>query len=237
MAATLQWRSLAWKWSAAGTLVLLTLVAGVSDRVDLPVLAALGAAALLLGVLMQVFASRLDTRLLPWVMVLGTLTISVALVSCNTAQTPYILLYPWASAEAWYLLERRAAVAVIALGVIVSAPAIAIAGAGEANTLSWWLMVAGTLVVVGVLAAMLRLRSDGLIERLERAGSHDELTGLLNRRGYQQRLAAELSRVQRVGEPLSLVLGDIDSFKSLNDDFGHQRGDEALREFARVCRE
>ncbi len=236
MAATLQWRSLAWKWSAAGTLVLVTLAAGVSDRVDLPVLAALGAAALVFGVLMLVFASRLDTRLLPWMMVLGTVTVSAGIVFCHTAQTPYILLYAWTSAEAWYLLERRAAVAVTALGVVASAPALAIAGAGEADTLSWWLMVAGTLVVVGVLAAMLRLRSDSLIERLERAATHDELTGLLNRRGYHQRLAAELARVRRDGEPLSIVLGDIDCFKSLNDDFGHQCGDEALSEYARVCR-
>ncbi len=237
MAATLQWRSLACKWSAAGTLVLVTLAAGVSERVDVPVLAALAAAALVLGILMLVLASRLDTRLLPWMMVLGTVTISGVIVFCHTAQTPYVLLYAWTSAEAWYLLERRAAVAVTLLGVIASAPALAIAGAGEADTLTWWLMVAGTLVVVGVLAAMLRLRSDSLIERLEQAATHDELTGLLNRRGYHQRLAAELSRVRREGVPLSLVLGDIDCFKSLNDDFGHQRGDEALRDFARVCRE
>lgn len=241
MAATLQWRSLAWKWSAAGVLVLVTLAMGVGagetdESYNRPMIAALGAGALLMGLLMLAFASRLDTRGLPWVMVVGTLTVSGGIVFCNTAQTPYLLLYAWASAEAWYLLERRAAVALTVLTVAVSGPALAIAGAGEPDTFGWWLMVAGTLVVVGVLAAMLRLRSDGLIERLERAATHDELTGLLNRRGYHQRLAAELARVQRAGEPLSLVLGDIDSFKSINDEFGHRCGDEALAAFARVCR-
>ena len=241
MAATVRWRSLALKWSAAGALVLLTLALGAGTGVEegfkRPAVAALGVTALALGLTMHAFASRLPTRWLPWVMVLGTLAVSAGIVFCQTAHTPYILLYAWTSAEAWYLLERRAAVALTVLGLVVSGPAIAVAGAGEPDVLSWWLMVAGTLVVIGVLAAMLRLRSDHLIERLERAATHDELTGLLNRRGYHQRLAAELARVRRAGEPLSIVLGDIDSFKSLNDDFGHQRGDEALSEFARVCRE
>ena len=237
MAATVQWRSLACKWSAAGVLVLMTLASGFGEGIDRRVLTALGVSALALGILMLVFASRLNTRLLPWAMVLGTVTVSVGVVFCHTAHTPFLLLYAWTSAEAWYLLERRAAVALTLFGVVVSGPAVALAGAGEADTLSWWLMVAGTLIVVGVLAAMLRLRSDGLIERLERAATHDELTGLLNRRGYHQRLAAELSRTERDGRPLSIVLGDIDCFKSLNDDYGHQCGDEALSQFARVCRE
>ena len=237
MAATLQWRSLAWKWSAAGALVVLTLAAGVSEGVDREMVGALGVAGFAFGILLLVFASRLDPRLLPWVMVLGTFTVSGGLILCHTAHTPFLLLYAWTSAEAWYLLERRAAVVLTGLGVVVSGPAIAIAGAGEPDNFGWWLMVAGTLIVVGMLAAMLRLRSDGLIERLEQAATHDELTGLLNRRGYRQRLAAELARMQRDGQPLSIVLGDIDSFKSLNDRFGHQRGDEALSEFARICRE
>ena len=237
MAATVQWRSLGSKWTAAGALVLVTLALGVGEGIDRPVLTALAAGALALGLLMLALASRLDTRLLFWVMVLGTITVSAGLVFCHTAESPYVLLYAWTSAEAWYLLERRAAVVVTSLGVVASAPAIALAGAGEPDVLSWWLMVAGTLIVLGLLAAMLRLRSDGLIERLEQAATHDELTGLLNRRGYQQRLAAELARMHRDGSPLSIVLGDIDSFKSLNDEFGHQRGDEALSAFARVCRE
>ena len=237
MAATLQWRSLGWKWSAAGALVLSTLAAGVGDGFNRPVIAGLGATALVVGVILLAFAARLDTRLLPWVMVVGTVTVSAGLIFSHTAHTPYVLLYAWTSAEAWYLLERRAAVALTLLGVVLSAPAIAIAGAGEPDTLSWWLMVAGTLVVVGMLAAMLRMRSDKLIERLERAATHDELTGVLNRRGYQQRLAAELARTRRSSEPLSIILGDIDCFKSLNDVFGHRRGDEALSDFARICRE
>ncbi len=236
-AATMQWRSLGWKWVAAGGVVLATLAVGVEARVDEQVIAALGFAALCLGVSLLALAPRLNPRFLFPAMVLGIVAISGGIVFCHTARTPYLLLYSWISAEAWYLLDRRGAVLLTALAIVMSGPAIAVAGAGDADALSWWLMVAMTLVVVSGLAAMLRLRSDSLIERLERAATHDELTGLLNRRGYQQRLAAELARSDRDGTPLSLILGDIDCFKSLNDRFGHRCGDEALSRFAAVCRD
>jgi diguanylate cyclase (GGDEF)-like protein len=238
MAATLQWRSLGCKWLAAGALTLATLAAGVGDGYDRVPIVALGGGALLLGALMVVMAARLKTKMMPWVMVVGTFAVSAGIiVLCHTAHTPFILLYAWSSAEAWYLLERRAAVALTILAVVVSGPTMALAGAGEPDGLGWWLMVAGTLVVVSLMAATLRLRSDLLIERLEQAATHDQLTGLLNRRGYEQRLAAELARTERLDEPLSIVLGDIDCFKSLNDQFGHQQGDAALVDFARVCLE
>lgn len=236
-AAVMQWRSLGWKWVAAGGLTLATLAAGVQERFDERLIAAMGVSGLILGGVLLLLAPRLNPRFLLPVMVLGIVAVSAGLVLCHTTHTPYVLLYAWISAEAWYLLDRRGAMLLTALAVIASGPAIAIAGAGDGDALSWWLMVVGTLVVVSGLAALLRLRSDDLIERLERAATHDELTGLLNRRGYQQRLAAELARAARDGTPLSLVLGDIDSFKSLNDRFGHRCGDEALSRFAAVCRE
>ena len=231
----MQWRSLGWKWVAAGGLVLGTLAAGVGENFNEQIVAALGASGLVLGVLLLVLAPRLDPRFLLPVMVAGITATSIGIVFCHTAHTPYILFYAWVSAEAWYLLDRRGAIFLTGLAVIASGPTIAIAGAGDGDAFSWWMMVAGTLVVVSGLAALLRQRSDDLIERLERAATHDELTGLLNRRGYQQRLAAELARADRDGTPVSLILGDIDSFKSLNDRFGHRCGDEALSRFAAVC--
>lgn len=236
-AATMQWRSLGWKWVAAGGVVLGTLAAGVEERFNESVITVMGLAGLVFGVLLLLLAPRLHPRFLLPVMVVGIGAVSVGIVFCNTTHTPYVLLYAWVSAEAWYLLDRRGAVLLTALAVVLSGPAIAVAGAEDGDALSWWLMVVGTLVVVSGLAALLRLRSDSLIERLERAATHDELTGLLNRRGYQQRLAAELARAAREKAPLSLILGDIDSFKSLNDRFGHRCGDEALSSFAAVCRD
>ena len=63
----------------------------------------------------------------------------------------------------------------------------------------------------------------------------DGLTGIANRRCFDQRLAADWARLAREGRPLALLLVDADSFKPLNDACGHLYGDECLRELARIC--
>ncbi len=62
----------------------------------------------------------------------------------------------------------------------------------------------------------------------------DDLTGLYNRRHLQEILPMEIKRAQRFREPLSLLMLDIDFFKTYNDRYGHLAGDERLREFARL---
>lgn len=62
----------------------------------------------------------------------------------------------------------------------------------------------------------------------------DALTGIPNRRAYDQKLTEEVSRAKRTGAPLSLLLVDIDNFKQYNDNFGHPAGDSALQSVARV---
>jgi two-component system, cell cycle response regulator len=82
--------------------------------------------------------------------------------------------------------------------------------------------------------ALLRLKAahDQVHERaseLERLSLTDNLTGLGNRRLFDARLHAEYLRAQRFGEPLSLLLLDLDHFKSVNDRHGHVVGDDLLR--------
>jgi len=64
----------------------------------------------------------------------------------------------------------------------------------------------------------------------------DSLTGLDNRRAMQERGPLELKRAKRSGEPLSIILGDLDHFKSINDRYGHESGDNALTVVATVLR-
>ncbi|MGB0387270.1 MAG: GGDEF domain-containing protein [Ardenticatenaceae bacterium] len=71
-------------------------------------------------------------------------------------------------------------------------------------------------------------------DRMEILATHDDLTGLLNRKAITERAEAELKRTRREVAPMSLVLLDIDHFKSVNDQYGHLVGDDALRLIARV---
>ncbi len=72
-----------------------------------------------------------------------------------------------------------------------------------------------------------------LMSQLERLSLTDELTGLPNRRGWNQAFARELARASRGGEPLCVALFDLDRFKTFNDEHGHPAGDALLREAAR----
>lgn len=69
----------------------------------------------------------------------------------------------------------------------------------------------------------------------ERLALQDGLTGLLNRRALDERLAQEVERARRHGHPLTVALGDIDHFKRINDTYRHQVGDEVLKAVARLC--
>lgn len=73
-------------------------------------------------------------------------------------------------------------------------------------------------------------------ELMRRTSLIDTLTNVNNRRFFDQRIHEEIDRAQRGGENLSCLFLDIDHFKSINDNFGHQMGDQVLAELARVIR-
>ena len=83
-------------------------------------------------------------------------------------------------------------------------------------------------------ALLQRLREQS--EAFERQAREDGLTGLANRRAFDEALARESGRAVRSDVPLSLALIDIDHFKQVNDSFSHAVGDEVLREIARLMR-
>lgn len=73
-------------------------------------------------------------------------------------------------------------------------------------------------------------------QALEQLSLCDSLTGLANRRAFDQALWREHARQQRTGSPLSVLLLDVDHFKSVNDAYGHSTGDDYLRAIAQVLR-
>jgi diguanylate cyclase (GGDEF)-like protein len=80
------------------------------------------------------------------------------------------------------------------------------------------------------------LRNAELFEEMEHRSRTDYLTGLGNHRSFQTVLANELARAQRTGQPMSLLIVDLDCLKDVNDRFGHPAGDTVIREVAETIR-
>jgi diguanylate cyclase (GGDEF)-like protein len=74
------------------------------------------------------------------------------------------------------------------------------------------------------------------VKALQHLAATDPLTGIANRRGGEKHIASEISRAKREKRPLSCILLDIDRFKQINDTFGHQAGDQILRDVSSVLR-
>jgi diguanylate cyclase (GGDEF)-like protein/PAS domain S-box-containing protein len=76
-----------------------------------------------------------------------------------------------------------------------------------------------------------------LQDRLREESTHDALTGLYNRRYLEDTLGRELIRAEREGYPISVIMGDLDHFKDVNDRHGHLAGDEVLRIFGELMKQ
>jgi len=85
--------------------------------------------------------------------------------------------------------------------------------------------------------AAVSVENSRIHERTRRQAVTDELTGLANQRRFHEALARELERTRRFSGEMSLVMVDIDDFKRVNDEYGHQQGDNVLVEVAHALRE
>jgi diguanylate cyclase (GGDEF)-like protein len=96
-----------------------------------------------------------------------------------------------------------------------------------------WLVINLLFICIIGLFFLLMLSSE-LVAIVEAQSLHDHVSGALNRRGIDQRLALELVRAERNGYQLAIALIDIDHFKQINDTAGHAAGDAALRQVVEV---
>ena len=98
-----------------------------------------------------------------------------------------------------------------------------------------WLLLANALGFVAANSLQRSLRAQFAQSLLlQQLLSTDTLTGIANRRRFDSGLEREWRRCRRAGAPLSLLMIDVDHFKPYNDQLGHQQGDEALRQVARL---
>jgi diguanylate cyclase (GGDEF)-like protein len=132
-----------------------------------------------------------------------------------------------------FFFGRRGAVAILAC-----------AGVGHAATLlalpavdsypGRWVDVMVSVTGVAFVALVLERRNEMVLEQLAGEARTDALTGLLNRRGFNEHAVREFAHVGRDGLPIALATLDIDHFKQVNDEWGHVVGDRVLAQLARV---
>jgi len=90
------------------------------------------------------------------------------------------------------------------------------------------------LYAVGTVFVVLMLVSERTVIAHKTAAAVDPLTGMFNRRGFSEACSRVIDREARAGRPVTVLIFDIDHFKSINDRFGHPAGDELLRLFATI---
>jgi diguanylate cyclase (GGDEF)-like protein len=87
---------------------------------------------------------------------------------------------------------------------------------------------------VGIAMFVIFMMTSDLSAEMRSIAVRDQLTGLLNRRGFNEQCEKIFSLARRRHIPVALVMTDIDRFKAINDQYGHEAGDQALRHFTRL---
>jgi diguanylate cyclase (GGDEF)-like protein len=218
------------------SLALLFVLLAALPGADAPVVArfAIPAACVVAAVVLHFNADTLPQSSVHAAASLGTLLVSANLLLSDDASfRSGELLYAWLALYAAYFFAIRQAVFQLALmgacylGVLIDS------GRWE-DVIASWIALVGVLVPVAVLLRVVRGGVTQLVRELAEAARTDALTKLKNRLALDQEVDAELERARRAGRPLSIVIGDLDHFKAVNDELGHRAGDRALIRIARI---
>jgi diguanylate cyclase (GGDEF)-like protein len=194
----------------------------------LPGFAALGVVLLLLAV-----GPRLPRAALFALGPIGAALIAYALATTPPSETDGALLYVWPVLWVTYFFGRRGAIFIVAWVAAVQAAAVL---AMDDGVFDRWMDVVVSVAVVAVVVHSLVERSNRLVARLAAEARVDKLTGVLNRRGFEERAAVEVERARREDACVGAVTFDIDYFKRVNDEWGHDVGDRVLEHLGEVLR-
>jgi len=192
--------------------------------------AIIGAVVLVTGGLIWVFGRRIPMFGFELVAVAGTLTTSGLIAHASTHGGMMIgaIQYIWTAIYAAHFFSRRG---VIVQGLVMSVGfAVALYLSGLQDVVIYWLVVTLTIWSICLLLGHLS-------ERMRTLADTDPLTGLLNRNGFLGVANREHAIAERTGNPLTLVVLDLDGFKQVNDIRGHVAGDRLLADLARSWRD
>jgi diguanylate cyclase (GGDEF)-like protein len=184
------------------------------------------AGALMLSALTVIAGPRVPRLALAALGPLGAALIGIA-VATTVGYSDSAVLYVWPAVwmafffGAWGTALIVGWIAAVQGAVLLSLPP-------TQSNLDRWIDVVAAVFVVALVVRSLAAGNERLVARLEDEARVDPLTGLLNRRGLVERMEAELSRAARGRAPLGAVAFDLDHFKRINDEHGHEIGDRVL---------
>ena len=191
-----------------------------------------GAAALILVTLIVAVGPRLPERALASLGPIGATFIAYAIATTPLGQGDGVLLYIWPVLWVAYFFSRRASVLIVAwVGVVQGVALIHLNG-----VLDRWIDLVVSVGIAAVVVQMLSERNARLVARLAEEARVDKLTGVRNRRGFEERGAVEVERARREGHSVGVASFDIDYFKRVNDEWGHDAGDRVLERLGAIFR-
>jgi diguanylate cyclase (GGDEF)-like protein/putative nucleotidyltransferase with HDIG domain len=218
-------------YAAGATLAALTVVLPHPAHQNKLGLLAIVANAYAIAAVLQWRARLLPAWTLPPTLAWGSTLITGVAYFSGESPSPLVFFYLWIFLYASYFLTRReAALQILYVGVAYGA--LLLARPPTSGVPAWWLVGMGTLLVAAALIMTMRVRVESLISRLYDAARTDPLTMLSNRRGFRELLDLELERARRGENEVTVLVGDLDRFKEVNDRSGHQVGDIALQRVA-----
>jgi diguanylate cyclase (GGDEF)-like protein/putative nucleotidyltransferase with HDIG domain len=223
-------RTLGYLHVAGATLGLASLALPMRSGANVPALVVMIAIAFVAGAALVLLAPRVPAFVIPLFLSLATVQIALAVHFDGRGSSVYGLYFVWIGMLSFYFLDWRRALIQIAL--IGAAFAATMTTVEETVPAQRWLMTVGTALAGGLVVAYMRERISLLVAQLTDAARTDPLTGMLNRRALEELFDAELERSRRGARPLSVIVGDLDGFKAVNDGLGHQAGDQALCKLA-----
>ncbi len=176
-------------------------------------------------------AGTLPRWLLQLAPLVGTVLISLCIYFSGERKgapsTDNEMLYLWVALYSAYFFSLRQAGFQVAWVALLYWVVLALSAPADVFAARWAETV-GTLAVAVVLVQALRNRLVDLVDRLADAARTDPLTGLQNRRGFEEAFGLEVERARRHDRPLTVLLADLDYFKRVNDRLGHPAGDATL---------
>jgi len=178
------------------------------------------------------FGPRLPIRWLAVVGPIGVVMIAQALISAPHTGDAAVL-YVWPVVWSSFFLGRRGAIGIVATIAVAQAFVLLELPPGRGYP-GRWFEVMIPVCIVALVIARLAESNNALLGRLRAEARVDSLTGLLNRRGFEERAALAFSMAAREGTPTALAMFDIDHFKQVNDDCGHDVGDRVLARTGRI---